>query len=187
MAFKFKKLANPDVILIEPDVFGDERGFFVEIYKFSDFNKFGINKRFVQANHSKSKRGVLRGLHYQLNPLAQGKLIQVVAGEIFDVAVDIRKGSPRYGHWVGEALSSSNKKMLYMPEGFAHGFCVLSDTAEMIYHCTHEYAPGYDSGILWNDSQIEIDWPVKNPILSEKDAHLPILEEAENNFIYHEG
>jgi len=184
MAFSFRQLKNSDVVLIEPDVFGDERGFFAEIYKFSDFKQFGINKRFVQTNHSKSARGVLRGLHYQLNPAAQGKLVYVVAGEIFDAAVDIRKGSPGYGKWVGEVLSSNNKKMLYIPEGFAHGFCVLSDTAEMIYYCTKEFAPELDRGIIWNDSKIKIDWPVKNPILSEKDAQLPVLEKAENNFVY---
>lgn len=184
MPFNFKKLAIPDVVLIEPKSFTDERGYFAEIYKSSDFKQFGIDRQFVQVNHSRSKKNVLRGLHYQLKPMAQGKYVRAVVGEIFDVVVDIRKGSPWFGRWVSIILSSENQKMLYVPEGFAHGFSVLSDTAEVVYYCTSEYAPEYDRGILWNDSGLQIDWPSKNPILSEKDSQLPILENVENNFVY---
>ncbi len=184
MPFKFKRLEIPEVVLIEPIIFEDERGFFMETYKYSDFVKFGIKEIFVQDNHSKSKYGVLRGLHYQKNPNAQGKLVRCIKGEIFDVAVDIRKGSPTYGKWVGVILSEENKRMLYIPKGFAHGFCVLSDEAEVVYKCTAEYSPDDDRGIIWNDKDIGINWPVKNPILSEKDKKHPPLREADNNFIY---
>ncbi|MCQ6254061.1 dTDP-4-dehydrorhamnose 3,5-epimerase [Methanocaldococcus sp.] len=184
MPFKFRRLEIPEVILIEPIVFEDERGFFMETYKYSEFSKFGIKEIFVQDNHSKSKKGVLRGLHYQKNPNAQGKLVRCIRGEIFDVAVDIRKGSPTFGKWVGVILSEENKKMLYIPKGFAHGFCVLSEEAEVIYKCTAEYSPEDDRGIIWNDKDIGIDWPIKNPILSEKDKKHPPLREADINFVY---
>jgi dTDP-4-dehydrorhamnose 3,5-epimerase len=182
--FTFQRLEIPEVVLIEPKVFQDGRGFFMETYKFSDFAAFGITARFVQDNHSRSKKGVLRGLHYQNPPKAQGKLVRVVAGEIFDVAVDIRKGSPTYGRWVGERLSAENKRMLYIPPGFAHGFCVLNEEAEVVYKVTEEYAPEHEAGIIWNDPDIGISWPIANPIISEKDAALPCLKEAENRFIY---
>ncbi len=182
MTLIFQKMDISEVILVEPQTYNDERGSFAETYKLSDFKQIGIDNHFVQVNRSLSKKNVLRGLHYQLNPMSQGKLVQVTVGEIFDVAVDIRKGSPYYKKWVSEILSSENKKMLYVPEGFAHGFCVLSGHAEVIYYCTKEYAPGSDRGIVWNDSALNIDWPVKNPILSEKDSQLPILEKSENNF-----
>lgn len=182
MTLNFQKMEIPEVVLVEPQIYNDERGSFAETYKLSDFKQFGIDKQFVQVNHSLSKKNVLRGLHYQLNPMSQGKLVQVTVGEIFDVAVDIRKGSPYYKKWVSIALSSENKRMLYVPEGFAHGFCVLSEKAEVIYYCTKEYATGSDRGIVWNDSALNIDWPVKNPILSEKDSQLPIFENSENNF-----
>ena len=178
MPFKSKHLAIPDVILIEPKVFPDERGFFMESYKYSEFAAFGIEKHFVQDNHSRSTRGVLRGLHYQKAPKAQGKLVRVVVGEIFDVGVDIRKDSPTYGKWVGEVLSAENKRMLYIPAGFAHGFCVLSKEAEVLYKTTEEYAPEYDAGIIWNDPDIGINWPIERPILSKKDAALPMLRET---------
>ena len=177
MPFKFKHLTIPDVILIEPTVFPDERGFFMESYKYSEFAAFGISEAFVQDNHSRSTKGVLRGLHYQKPPKVQGKLVRVVVGEIFDVGVDIRKGSPTYGKWVGERLSAENKRMLYIPPGFAHGFCVLSEVAEVLYKATEEYAPEYDAGIRWNDPDIGIEWPIEHPILSEKDAGLPFLRE----------
>ena len=186
MPFNFKKLNIPDVILIEPQVFNDERGFFAETYKYPDFEQFGISKRIVQVNHTRSKKGVLRGLHFQKNPMVQGKFVTTVAGKLFDVAVDMRKGSPYYGKWINEVLSSENRKMLYIPEGFAHGFCVLSDTAEVIYYCTNIYSPEYNRGIIWNDQKLNINWPIKNPILSKKDANLPTSEEADNNFIYNE-
>ena len=184
MPFVFKRLEIPDLILIEPKVFEDERGFFLEAYKYSDFQAFGISEHFLQDNHSRSTKGVLRGLHYQNPPKAQGKLIRVIAGEIFDVAVDIRKGSPTYGKWVGLILSAQNKKMLYVPPGFAHGFCVLSDVAEVLYKTTEEYSPKYEAGILWNDPDIGITWPIKDPILSEKDKGWPPLREAWNEFVY---
>ncbi len=184
MPFRFKRLGIPDLILIEPQVFTDERGFFMESYKHSDFKKMGIEELFLQDNHSYSKRGVIRGLHYQNPPKSQGKLVRVIAGEIFDVAVDIRKGSPTYGKWEAVILSSDNKKMLYIPAGFAHGFCTLSEFAEVIYKCTTEYAPEYEAGIAWNDPDINIDWPIKDPILSKKDSLLPPLKNADNRFVY---
>jgi len=173
MSFTFTRLTLPDIILIEPQAFLDERGFFMESYKHSEFSAFGIKERFVQDNHSRSTKGVLRGLHYQKSPKAQGKLVRVVVGEIFDVAVDIRLGSPTYGKWVGEVLSADNKRMLYIPPGFAHGFCVLSEGAEVLYKTTEEYSPEHDAGIIWNDPEIGIQWPIEHPILSEKDARLP--------------
>lgn len=187
MPFKFQRLEIPDVILIEPQVFGDERGFFMETYKHSEFSAFGITEHFLQDNHSRSKKGVLRGLHYQNPPKAQGKLVRVVLGEIFDVAVDIRKGSPTYGRWVGVILSAENKRMLYIPPGFAHGFCVLSDVAEVIYKVTEEYAPELEAGIIWNDPEIGIQWPIPTPILSTKDSRWPTLKEADNRFVYERG
>lgn len=184
MPFTYKRLDIPEVILVEPKVFPDERGFFMETYKYSEFEANGIPQRFVQDNFSHSVRGVLRGLHYQKAPAAQGKLVMAVRGEIFDVAVDIRKGSPTYGRWVGVRLSSENRRMLWVPEGFAHGFVVLSEEADVMYKVTSEYAPELDRGIRWNDPEIGIDWPVKNPILSPKDNAQPFLAEADNNFVY---
>lgn len=183
MPFQFKRLEIPDVILVEPKFFPDNRGFFMEAYKKSDFDKFGFSD-FVQDNYSHSVKGVIRGLHYQKNPKAQGKLVYVIRGEIFDVAVDIRKGSPTYGKWVGVVLSDKNHLMLYVPVGFAHGFCVLSDEADVVYKVTEEYAPEFDRGIVWNDPEIGIDWPIKDPILSQKDATLPYLSQADNNFVF---
>jgi dTDP-4-dehydrorhamnose 3,5-epimerase len=177
VSFTFTRLAIPDVVLIEPRAFVDERGCFMETYKHSEFSAFGITVAFVQDNHSRSLRGVLRGLHYQRGPHAQGKLVRAVVGEIFDVAVDIRKGSSTYGKWVGETLSAENRRMLYVPPGFAHGFCVLSGVAEVLYKTTREYAPQSDAGIIWNDPDIGIQWPIEAPILSEKDAALSRLVE----------
>lgn len=187
MPFTFKRLEIPEVILIEPRVFRDERGFFMEVYKHSEFAAFGIAERFVQDNHSRSVKGVLRGLHYQNPPKAQGKLVRVVVGEIFDVVVDIRKGSPTYGKWVGVKLSAENKRMLYIPPGFAHGFCVISDVAEVVYKVTAEYAPECEGGIIWNDPEVGIDWPIENPMLSPKDANWPMLRDAVNRFVYEGG
>ncbi|MFO0792870.1 MAG: dTDP-4-dehydrorhamnose 3,5-epimerase [Candidatus Brocadiaceae bacterium] len=184
MPFTFKKLEIPDVLLIEPKVFPDKRGFFAEIYKYADFFQSGITKQIVQINYSKSEKNVLRGLHYQKNPSAQGKLVRVISGEIFDIAVDIRYSSPHYGKWVGVTLSAENMKMLYIPEGFAHGFCVTSDQAEITYHCTNVYSPEHERGILWNDPELNIQWPIKNPIVSEKDIRSPLLMYADNNFVY---
>ncbi len=184
MPFTFKRLEIPDVILIQPKVFGDERGFFMETYKASEFKKNGIDYDFVQDNHSRSQKGVLRGLHYQLKPMEQGKLVRCVKGRIWDVAVDIRKGSPWYGKWVAVELSEENKLMLWVPPGFAHGFVALEDGTEVIYKVTKEYAPELDRGIIWNDPDLAIDWPIENPVLSEKDGNLPKFKDAENNFVY---
>lgn len=184
MPFNFIKLEIPEVILIEPTVFSDERGFFIETYKSSEFKKNGIDYDFVQDNHSKSKRGVLRGLHYQLKPMEQGKLVRCIKGRIWDVAVDIRKGSPTYSKWVAVELSEDNKKMFWIPPGFLHGFVALEDNTEIIYKVTKEYSKEHDRGIFWNDPEINIKWPIDNPILSEKDKALPLLKEAENNFVY---
>lgn len=184
MPFEFVNTAIPAVVLIKPKVFRDERGFFVETYKHSDFLKSGIPEHFVQDNHSKSAQGVLRGLHYQKNPMAQGKLVRCTRGIIFDVAVDIRRGSPTFAGWVGVELSEDSGDMVYVPPGFAHGFIVLSDTAEIMYKCTEEYSSVNERGIIWNDPEIGIRWPGIIPILSEKDAKLPLLKDAEINFAY---
>ncbi len=181
MPFEFRKLAIKDVILVIPKVFDDERGFFLEGYKKSDFFANGITVEFNQDNHSKSSKGVLRGLHYQIAPKAQAKLVRCISGEIFDVAVDIRKNSDTYGHWVGEKLSAENKHMLFIPEGFAHGFVVLSDKAELLYKASNEYSKEHDRGILWNDKDININWGIDfEPILSEKDKHQPKLCEIKD-------
>ena len=182
MPFTFEKLEIPEVILVKPKVFSDERGFFLESYKKSDFWENGIKEEFMQDNHSKSVKGVLRGLHYQLPPKAQGKLVRCIRGKIFDVAVDIRKNSPTFKKWVAVELSEENKYMLYIPPGFAHGFLTLSEEAEVLYKTTNEYAPELDRGIIWNDPEININWPieiVKEPILSNKDKNLPFLKDAE--------
>ena len=184
MSFKFIKLEIPEVILVESQAYLDERGFFTESYKESIFNNNGIKTKFVQDNFSYSIRGVLRGLHYQKDPKAQAKLVIVTSGEIFDVAVDIRKDSPTYGKWVGEILSSQNHRLLYVPEGFAHGFCVLSNEAYVIYKVNSEYSPNHERGILWNDPELDIPWPIDNPIMIEKDKRLPSLKNADSNFIY---
>jgi dTDP-4-dehydrorhamnose 3,5-epimerase len=180
--FRFEKLEIPEVILVEAQKFGDDRGFFAETYKRSEFAAHGIPHAFVQDNLSHSARGVLRGLHYQKQPEAQGKLVTVLHGRIYDVAVDIRTGSPTYRQWVGTELSGENCRMLYIPVGFAHGFCVLSETADVVYKVTAEYARELDRGIIWNDPDIGIEWPVEDPLLSFKDARLPRLGAADNNF-----
>lgn len=182
MPFTFERFSMPEIILIKPKVFTDERGSFIELYKHSDFSRAGIMEYFIQDNLSKSRKNVLRGLHYQKNPAAQGKLIRCIKGRIFDVAVDICKGSKTYGQWVGIELSEENNHMLYIPPAFAHGFVVLSDEAEVMYKCTREYSPGNDRGILWNDPDVNIRWPVQEPVLSEKDKGHPLLKDADNNF-----
>jgi len=184
MPFEFSGLEIPGVVLVKPKVFGDERGFFMEAYKMPDFAAAGITESFVQDNHSRSTRGVLRGLHYQNPPFAQGKLVRVVRGEVFDVAVDIRRGSPTWGRWVGMVLSEENKELLYLPAGMAHGFCVLSDVAEVAYKTTNIYSAESEAGIIWNDEDLGIDWPVDQPVLSEKDAAFPSLKDAEIGFKY---
>lgn len=184
MAISVTKLDLPEVLLIEPKVFGDSRGFFLELYNKKEFSEHGIDVEFVQDNFSHSIKGVLRGLHYQALPMAQGKLVRCIKGEIFDVAVDIRKHSPNFGKWVSAILSEENHHQLYIPAGLAHGFCVLSDQADVLYKATDFYAPNLDRGILWNDPNIAIDWPIKEALVSDKDQKLPLLKDAKDLFIY---
>jgi dTDP-4-dehydrorhamnose 3,5-epimerase len=165
----------PSVLVFEPDAFGDTRGWFLETFSHKRYERAGIKLPFVQDNISFSARKVLRGLHFQY-PHSQGKLVQVLSGEVFDVAVDIRVGSPTFGQWVGETLSSSNHKQVYIPPGFAHGFCVLSDTAMFSYKCTDYYSPAAEAGIIFNDPDLNIAWPVGAPIVSGKDAGYPRLK-----------
>ncbi len=186
MPFEFKRMEIPDVILVEARAFSDGRGFFMETYKRSQFEAGGIPQRFVQGNYSfSSSKGVLRGLHYQMNPHAQGKLVWALRGEIFDVAVDLRQGSPTYAKWVGEVLSCENRRMLYVPEGFGHGFLVLSGDAHVLYQVTDEWAPQTERSIIWDDPDLGINWPVDDPpLLSDKDAAAPSFKDADNNFTY---
>jgi dTDP-4-dehydrorhamnose 3,5-epimerase len=186
-SFRFTPTAISEVVVIEPRVLPDERGFFMETYKRSEFAAQGIAEIFVQCNHSKSSHGILRGLHYQNRPKAQGKLVRALHGEIYDVAVDIRQGSPSFRKWVASSLSAESKKMLYVPAGFAHGFCVMSEDAEIQYMTTEEYAPELEAGIIWNDPDLKIEWPVKNPQLSSRDQRWPRLYLADNNFRFAEG
>ena len=176
----------PEVLLIEPEVFGDSRGFFMESWHAQKFAEHGLAVNFVQDNHSRSSRGVLRGLHYQLEQ-PQGKLVRVVCGSVFDVAVDIRRGSPTFGQWVGVELSGDNHRLLYVPPGFAHGFCVLSESADFLYKCTDYYAPQYEHGIRWNDPEIGIDWPGVDFRISEKDAGNGLLREMREKLPRYEG
>lgn len=176
---KVTPTAIPDVLIIEPDVYTDERGFFMETYHKNRYRKMGIDVTFVQDNLSYSKKGVLRGLHYQ-SPNPQAKLIQVLQGEIFDVAVDIRKESPTYGKWVSEIVSSANKRQFFIPIGFAHGYCVLSETALVSYKCSTYYFPEKEKGVLWKDTDLDIHWPVSNPIVSAKDQKVPCFKSIFN-------
>lgn len=164
------------VVRIEPRVFGDSRGYFMETWNQSDYAQAGLNTSFVQDNLSFSSRGVLRGLHFQ-NPNGQGKLVYVLQGAVFDVAVDIRAGSPTFGQWAGFTLSAENHHQLYIPAGFAHGFCVISETALFAYKCTDFYNPDAEDGIIWNDSDLAIDWPITTPVLSEKDRKYSRLKD----------
>lgn len=182
MPFRFHRLEISDVVLIEPTVFRDDRGTFLETYKYSEFASFGIPEAFVQDNHSRSARGVLRGLHYQKKAGAQAKLVRVTSGEIFDVAVDLRRSSHTYRRWVGVRLSAEERRMVYIPIGFAHGFCVLSDVADVLYKATHEYAPDQERGIAWNDDELQIAWPVAQPLVSRRDGGLPPLRLADVDF-----
>lgn len=179
MPFEFERQKIEDVILIKPKVFGDNRGFFMEAYKKSEFFENGITVEFNQDNHSKSTKGVLRGLHYQKSPYAQAKLVRCSKGRIYDVAVDIRSESKTFGQYVKVELSEENKQMLFIPEGFAHGFVVLSEEAELLYKASGEYAPQADRGIRWNDETIGINWEIDfEPILSEKDMVQPFLKDV---------
>jgi dTDP-4-dehydrorhamnose 3,5-epimerase len=175
------QLAIPEVVLFAPKFFGDDRGFFFESFIQAAFeDATGLKRNFIQDNHSKSQRGVLRGLHYQLDPMAQGKLVRVIQGEVFDVAVDIRKDSPTFGKWVGEILSAENRKQLWVPEGFAHGFVTLSETAEFVYKTTNLYSPAHERAIIWNDPELAINWPIDiQPLLSGKDEKAPLFRNAE--------
>lgn len=179
MPFEFQKTKLEGVIVVNPKIFPDERGEFAELYQQSAFAAGGIDASFVQINYSKSKQHALRGLHYQLPPKAQGKLVQVSAGSAFDVAVDIRKNSPTFGTWIGVTLSSTEKNMLYIPPGFAHGFCALEENTEFVYYCTEEYSKEHERGIVWSDPAIGIQWPVENPIISDRDAVYPVLAQAD--------
>jgi dTDP-4-dehydrorhamnose 3,5-epimerase len=187
MPFQFEELGIPEVVLVDTKRFDDHRGFFAESYKQSEFAAGGLTETFVQDNHSYSTHGVLRGLHYQNPPKAQAKLVYVIKGEIFDIAVDIRKGSPTFGRWVGVTLSDKNGRMLFVPRGFAHGFCVLSEEADVLYKVTAEYAPELDRGVVWDDPDIGLELPVSNPVLSAKDQQLPVLAKSDNLFTYEGG
>lgn len=184
--FKITKTEINDVFTVEPAVFGDDRGYFMETYNENDFKEEGIDLTFVQDNQSKSSKGVLRGLHFQYTQ-PQGKLVRVIKGTVFDVAVDLRKDSETYGKWVGETLSDENKKQLFIPKGFAHGFLVLSDEAEFVYKCTDFYNPDDEGGIQWNDPEIGIEWPMGDMteddlLLSDKDKLWKPMNDTETNF-----
>ena len=184
--FKFIETKITDLYIIEPKVFGDNRGYFMESYNKQAFNEAGLTMTFVQDNESRSKKGVLRGLHFQTKH-TQGKLVRCTEGEVWDVAVDLRKGSPTYGQWEGVYLSSENKRQFYVPEGFAHGFVVLSEVATFNYKCTDFYAPEYDSGLLWNDEDVNIQWPldgIDELLLSEKDKKQRKFRELDLPFVY---
>ena len=186
MTFEFRPFRDiPEVILIKPKALSDERGWFAETYKKGDFEAQGISSTFVQDNHSRStSRGILRGLHFQKEPAAQGKLVRCIVGEIFDVAVDIRKGSPTYGKWVSATLSAENRAMIWVPPGFAHGVLTTTEIAEISYKVTSEYSPSHDRGVRWNDPVVGIKWPVAHPILSKKDAEAPLLKDVDNNLVW---
>ncbi|HOX31114.1 MAG TPA: dTDP-4-dehydrorhamnose 3,5-epimerase [Spirochaetales bacterium] len=179
MSFTFKELGIPGLALVQPRVFPDERGFFLETYKRSEFAAAGIGADFVQDNHSRSSRGTLRGLHYQLPPFAQGKLVRVLLGRVWDVAVDLRPSSPTFRRWLGTELSDENNAMLWIPPGFAHGFVALSETAHLAYKCTAEYDKASERGIRWDDTELAVGWPIREVLVSPKDASLPGLGEAE--------
>ena len=184
MPFTFNALPElPDVILIEPKAFGDDRGWFMETFKQSDFEAAGIRATFRQDNHSRSTtKGTIRGLHYQTNPMAQGKLVRCPVGAIFDVAVDIRRGSPTYAKWVTAELSAENRRMLWVPPGFLHGFCTLTDVTEVVYKATAEFSAAHDRAVRWNDPTLGIEWPTETPTVSPKDAAAPLLASADSAF-----
>ena len=178
MTLDYKRLKIPDLILIQPKIFSDERGFFLEKYKQSDFEEIGL-PLFKQDNYSSSKQGVIRGLHYQLPPFDQGKLVSIVKGKVWDVAVDIRRSSSFFGQWVGVELSEENNLSFYIPSGFAHGFLSLSPEVHLLYKCTNEYSVSHERGIRFDDKNLNINWKIEKPILSQKDLTWPGLEEAE--------
>ncbi len=182
MSFAFERLAIPDVVVVRPERRGDARGFFAETYRASAFDEAGIRGPFVQDNLARSGARVLRGLHYQLPPHAQGKLVQVVRGAVFDVAVDLRRGSPTFGRWVGWELSADTGELLWIPPGFAHGYAVLGDGADMAYKVTAEHRAELDRGVRWDDPGIGVAWPLADPVLSRRDLTLPLLSEIESPF-----
>ena len=179
---KIIETEHPDVVLIQPDIFGDERGFFMETYQKQKFADLGIDHNFVQDNLSVSAKGTLRGLHFQY-PHGQAKLVQVLCGEVFDVAVDVRRGSPTFGGWVGVVLSSTNHRQFFIPQGFAHGFCVTSETAVFHYKCGDYYTPSAEHGIIWSDEDVRIDWPRESLIISEKDGAYGRLKDMPAKFL----
>lgn len=182
MSFAFQRLAIPDVVVVRPQRLGDARGFFAETYRASAFAEAGITGTFVQDNLARSGPRVLRGLHYQIPPLAQGKLVQVVRGRVFDAAVDLRRRSPTFGQWVGWELSADSGELLWIPPGFAHGYAVLGDGADLAYKVTAEYRPELDRGVRWDDPAIGVAWPLADPLLSPRDLALPLLGEIESPF-----
>jgi dTDP-4-dehydrorhamnose 3,5-epimerase len=182
MKFDFEPLEIPELVLVTPTRYGDERGFFQESYRASVFAEAGIDAHFVQDNIARSSKGVLRGLHYQIPPGAQGKLVGTMSGRIFDVAVDLRVGSTTYGDWVGATLDAEDGQLLWIPPGFAHGYLVLSDVADVYYKCTEEYRPELDRGVLWSDPAIGVEWPVADPVVSAKDREQPTLADCDNPF-----
>jgi len=179
---KVQTTSIKDLLIIEPTVHSDNRGFFMETFRKNVLEEYGVHEEFVQDNHSKSEKGVLRGLHYQLNPKAQGKLVRVIEGEVFDVAVDLRRNSPTFLQWEGVWLTGENKRQFYVPAGFAHGFYVASETAEFVYKCTEYYSPQDERGLMWNDPKIGIRWPEGEKVLSEKDLNNQTVDTMEINF-----
>jgi dTDP-4-dehydrorhamnose 3,5-epimerase len=179
MPFVFEKTSLKGAVLLKPKVYHDERGFFMETFKYADFVAAGLSGDYVQDNHSKSSKGVLRGLHYQRGVAAQGKLLRCTAGAILDVGVDIRRCSPTFGKWLAVELSAKNAHMLYLAPGFAHGFLTLSDTAELQYKCTAPYSAADEGGVRWDDPELAIEWGIREPMISQRDAELPFLKDAE--------
>jgi len=188
MPFRFQRFDDlPEVATVEPKALDDERGWFMETYRKSEFSNQGVSEVFLQDNHSYSTaKGVLRGLHFQKQPYAQGKLVRCVVGEIYDVAVDIRKGSPTYRRWVSATLSAENRRMIWIPVGFAHGLLTITDIAEVEYKVTTEYSNSHDRAIRWNDPDIGIKWPIKKLILSSRDAQAPFLKDVDNDLVWRE-
>jgi len=179
MSFEFKRLEIPETVLIQPKVFEDDRGFFLEIYKKDEMENFGIKGDFVQDNHSRSKRGVLRGLHFQKEPYAQAKLVRCIRGEIYDVVVDLRRNSQTFSRYLGLVLSEENRHQLYVPRGCAHGFLALSEVAEVVYKVDNVYSPKSEGGLIWNDPDVDVTWPIDDLIISERDRLWPTLKEME--------
>ena len=185
--FKVNQAPLAGLLIIEPHPFADDRGFFMESYNRDEFAALGFKETFLQDNHSRSQKGVVRGLHYQIKPAAMGKLVSCVHGRVFDVGLDIRKGSPTFGQWYGEVLSEENHKMLYFPPGFAHGFMALEDNSDVLYKCTNVWSPEHERAIVWNDPAVGIKWPLDQagkPLVNAKDAAAPQLKDAETNFTY---